>query len=592
MCIRDRKDDTGVDDQKAYGADIHYRLGETSYVEAEYARSEGPGYGYRSSTDGGLIYDSTDAVGGTGEAFRVETELNLIELGLKTEGVVTAYYEDRDAGFTSLDYTIATGERLWGFNADIKASERLSWRAYYDDFRNDLDQRDAEGGFELLWTPDPVNTVALGVEHVRRESATESGNRTDLALRYTRQVTPSFSWSVLGQATLSNNGLERNNRLGFGIERDFGNGWTLAGEISDGTLGTGGDIRAEYTREDGNSLYFGYELDPDSFDRTGSFDSLSDSKGRFVFGGRRQINDQTAFFGENSYDITGERRSLTSSYGVEYSPTQFLTYSFGLDVGQIDDDRSGDFKRHAVSIGAKYQDEKLTASGRVEYRRERGDDETPGLTDRDADTILLTANATYKIDEARTLLAYVDYADTDTDETSIRDGQLTDVVLGYAVRPVTNDRFNMLFKYRYYHDMYGQTVDGTDSRGPRQKSHIFTVDAEYDLNQHWSLGGKLGGRLSESSDTATGGFQDNDAWLAVLNARYHVVHNWDILIEARALHLEQANTTDLGFLAAAYRHFGNKLEVGVGYNFGDYSDDLTDLTRDDKGVFLNVIAKF
>ncbi len=588
-----QKEDTGTADQKAYGADLHYRLGENSYVEAEYAKSEGPGYGFRSSTDGGLIYDSTDADDGTGRAIRLETELDLQELGLTTEGTVSAYFEDRQAGFTSLDYTVGTGERLWGFDADIQASERLAWRVYAEDFRNDQDRRDSEAGAEVLWSPDSVNTLALGVEHVRRRSPEETGNRTDMALRYTRQVTPRFSWSLLAQATLANEGLERNNRLGLGIERDFGNGWTVAGEVSDGTLGVGADIRAEYEREDGSSLYFGYELDPDDFDRTGTFDSLSESKGKFVFGGRRQVNDTTAFFGENTYDIESDRDSLTSSYGVDYSPDQFLTYSFGLDVGQIRDDRSGDFKRHAISLGAKYEDEQLTASGRLEFRRERGDEIVPPrVDDRDADTILLTANATYKIDESRTLLGYVDLADTDTDESSIRDGRLTDVVVGYAVRPITNDRFNMLFKYRYYYDMYGQTVDGTDNRGPRQKSHIFTVDAEYDLNQQWSLGGKLGGRLSESASTSSSGFYDNDAWLAVVNARYHLVHNWDILMEARALHLEQAKTTELGVLAAAYRHFGNNMEVGVGYNFGDYSDDLADLTSDDRGLFLNVIAKF
>jgi hypothetical protein len=32
--------------------------------------------------------------------------------------------------------------------------------------------------------------------------------------------------------------------------------------------------------------------------------------------------------------------------------------------------------------------------------------------------------------------------------------------------------------------------------------------------------------------------------------------------------------------------------VGVGYNFGKFSDDLTDLTQDDQGLFLNLVAKF
>ncbi|MFS4439130.1 hypothetical protein ACMA5I_13015 [Paracoccaceae bacterium GXU_MW_L88] len=590
--VSGQHDDTGLADQEAYGGDIHFRLGARSFIEAEYARSEGPGYGYRSSLDGGLIYDTTDSEDGTGDALRVDAEIDLQEVGLTTEGVVTAYYEDREEGFTSLDYTVSTGERLWGFEADIRSSERLTWRGYYDTVRDDEDRREEEGGFEALYDMDGTNKWAFGIEHVRRETLRESGKRTDVALRYTRVVSEDLSFSLLGQTTVSHDGLSRNNRVGLGVERDFGNGWTLAGEISDGTLGTGADVLASYEREDGSSLYFGYELDPDAFDRRGSFNSLSENKGRFVVGGRRNVNDRTTMYAENTYEVFSDRDTLTSTYGVDYQANDFLTYSLGFDIGQIEDDESGDFKRRAVSLGAKYQDDKLTASGRIEYRRERDDDDRPMTLDRDADTLLISMKADYDIDESRTLLGYFDYADTDTDESSIRDGRLTDVVLGFALRPVTNDRLNMLFKYRYLYDMYGQTVDGTDSRGPRQESHVFTLDAEYDLTEKWALGGKIGGRWSEAASTSSDDFYENDAWLVVANARYHIVHNWDVLLEARALHQEQADTTDSGFLAAGYRHFGNNFKVGAGYNFGKFSDDLTDLTLDDQGVFLNAIAKF
>lgn len=49
---------------------------------------------------------------------------------------------------------------------------------------------------------------------------------------------------------------------------------------------------------------------------------------------------------------------------------------------------------------------------------------------------------------------------------------------------------------------------------------------------------------------------------------------------------------DIGALAALYRNMGNNLRLGIGYNFGRFSDDLSDLTYDDQGVFLNMIAKY
>ena len=70
------------------------------------------------------------------------------------------------------------------------------------------------------------------------------------------------------------------------------------------------------------------------------------------------------------------------------------------------------------------------------------------------------------------------------------------------------------------------------------------------------------------------------------------MHDWDALIEVRSLGLEAAGTIQTGVLGAVYKHLGNNVKVGVGYNFSTFSDDLTDLTQDDEGAFINLIAKF
>ena len=40
------------------------------------------------------------------------------------------------------------------------------------------------------------------------------------------------------------------------------------------------------------------------------------------------------------------------------------------------------------------------------------------------------------------------------------------------------------------------------------------------------------------------------------------------------------------------RRVGDNMKIGVGYNFGHFSDDLTDLTYDDHGIFVNAVGKF
>ena len=579
---------TGTADQKSRGVDLHYRLGERSYIEMEYAESDGPGFGSTYSYDGGLVIETDPATAGKGAAKRVETLLELREMGLGVDGTFTAYGESRDAGSSTLDYNAQYDEELWGFTLDVKQSERLRWVLYNDQYKNDNGQKTRETGAELAYSPNSRDTWSIGVEQVDRATSTETGKRTDVALRYDRKVNDDASWFILGQASATTDGLRKNNRLGFGGRYKLNDKWTVEGEISDGTLGAGGRILASYDDGERRSRWFGYEFDPDSTIAGAMLEGRD--HGRFVIGAREQINDSLSFTGESSYDLLGEARTLSNAYGVEYQPSDYLTYSMGFEAAKLTDDTAGsDLDRWALSLGARYEDEKLTASGRIEYREDRG---MLSGTNRDGRTIALTTKARYEIDESQRLLFSFDAVDTDTDESSLPDSTYADAVFGYALRPVDNDRLNILAKYRFLYDKYGQELDGSDARGPKQVSHVFSIDAEYDLNEHWTIGGKLGYRESKSADVGSDIYADNDAWLGVLNARYHVVHNWDLLFELRQLNLVQADTKETGALAAAYRHFGNNMKLGVGYNFGSFSDDLTDLTLDDKGIFVNLVAKF
>ncbi|MEL7389829.1 MAG: hypothetical protein AAFN76_08615, partial [Pseudomonadota bacterium] len=80
--------------------------------------------------------------------------------------------------------------------------------------------------------------------------------------------------------------------------------------------------------------------------------------------------------------------------------------------------------------------------------------------------------------------------------------------------------------------------------------------------------------------------------LGILRADYHITDNWDVLMEGRVLNNISAETTDYGVLASVHRHVGENVKIGVGHNFGSFSDDLADQTLDDRGFFINLVAKF
>ena len=56
--------------------------------------------------------------------------------------------------------------------------------------------------------------------------------------------------------------------------------------------------------------------------------------------------------------------------------------------------------------------------------------------------------------------------------------------------------------------------------------------------------------------------------------------------------VSESDSTDFGLLAALYRDIGENFKIGLGYNFGRFSDELSDLTYDDHGIFINAIGKF
>ena len=124
-----------------------------------------------------------------------------------------------------------------------------------------------------------------------------------------------------------------------------------------------------------------------------------------------------------------------------------------------------------------------------------------------------------------------------------------------------------------------------------QKSHIAALDLSYDLTADWSIGGKYAYRLGEASlDRVQQNFFDNAAQLTVLRADWRFRKGWESTIEGRMLGLRNLDQGRRGALATVYRYIGKNLKVGVGYNFTDFSDDLTDMKFNHRGAFVNIVA--
>lgn len=583
------QDDEGIDERRSVGADLRYEFGENSFVQLDYAESDGPNFGTNQSRDGGLAFSTQEGTDGEGRAIRLEGQADLTDLGFSRSGYVGGYFEQREEGFSSLDYSVTsdTGdETLYGLIASIDPTDGSpGYTIYADVYENDIGDERLELGSEVSAQVSDRIRVDAGVEYLDETTEDQSGERLDAALRLNYALNDDLSGYVFGQATLDSDGLEDNDRYGLGIEGKVSDVWTLGAEVSDGRGGIGGRLLATRTDDNNNSTYFGYELDPGRAIDAGL--ATSDNSGRYVVGGRRQITSEIATFGENSYELFTTRRELIGAYGVTYTPTDFLSYTATINFGRLADENDADIDRTALSFGVRYADEALTTRARVELRQDDFEDDG-----NDVNAVFFVSDTQYKMsDEARVLFT-ADLANIDAPGDSFQDGRFVDASLGYALRPIDNEKLNVLSQYRYFYDTVGQEIDGVSGIGPVQESHIVSLEGNYDLNREWTLGAKIGGRFTESAITAADVRTSNDAWLAVVNARYHLVHNWDVLVEGRHLNLVDAGTEQTSLLGAAYRHIGDNAQVGLGYNFGDFSSDLSDLTFNDRGAFINLVVQY
>jgi hypothetical protein len=116
-------------------------------------------------------------------------------------------------------------------------------------------------------------------------------------------------------------------------------------------------------------------------------------------------------------------------------------------------------------------------------------------------------------------------------------------------------------------------------------------DVSFDITPTFSIGNKYAYRMGEMSlDRIRQEFFNSAAQLGAIRTDWRFRKGWESMVELRTLDLPNVSQHRRGALTTVYRYLGKNMKVGVGYNFTDFSDDLTDLSFDHKGVFFNFVA--
>ena len=593
-----REDDSG-DENSVAGADLTLRKSAGSWVKLETGRSEGPGLVEATSDDGGFDFttnDLQDNGGSAAQAYRAEASVAFADFVAAARGRSTLYVQRLEEGYSAPGLLTTTETTQYGGTAEWPATDkiRLQFKADVEDQEEGLDTE--AGELDASYQATEHWTLSTGVRHDRRTDNSpdvpltqEEGERTDALLKVLYDSRQRWTAYGFGQGTLATTGSrEDNNRFGTGGSYQVTNRFKLNGELSGGDFGGAGRLGTEFLYSDRTTLYLNYTQESDRTDN-----GLRARKGTAVSGFRTRYSDSASVYLEERYVHGDVPTGLLHSTGVELTPGDRLNLGANLDYGTLEDhDTGAETKRTAAGIRAGYGFDRVKIASAAEYRLD--DQEQPDTTFDKRTTWLLKNSFKYQLDPDWRLLGQFNYSHSTSSRGDFYDGRFTEAVLGWAYRPVAHDRLNALLKYTYFANV--PAVDQINGEGSPsdflQRSHIAALDVSYDLTSRLTLGGKYAYRLGEvSQDRVDPDYFRSDAHLLVLRTDWHVVYRWDLLVEGRVLDLPDAEDRLSGVLLGVYRHLGNHAKLGVGYNFSEFSDDLSDLDYDHQGFFINLVGK-
>jgi outer membrane protein OmpA-like peptidoglycan-associated protein len=611
------------EEQDLRGVNGTWRYKPGTYIKGEFAHSDGPGSPTLTSVTGGLSFNAVTTSGGPANAERVEAAVDLAEVTNGMKGKANVYHQDRDANFSGPgQLTPGVGVRQDGgaVNVPINASTQVVGK--FDSSDSSLQTlRSGELGVEHKI--DDHWRVALGTRVDDRENVvpnasailSQNGSRTDVAVTVGYQpspgpvpsaigtapgssvspapaaagtpLAPRPNWDIYGfvQDTAEHTETRpENDRAGLGGSYQVSSAARIGAEASDGSLGVGGKVSTDYRIDDHSNVYVNYTLAADQPDALNMGRS-----GTLTTGTRYRFDDATSVYGEERMQTGTGSDSLTRAYGVDFSPSKQWTYGLKFERGTISDPFAGDISLSAIAGTLQYTRGQIKYGGALEWRRD--DASLTGASHSE-----LTRNSlSYQIVPDWKLFGKFNWSKTDGPSNPSLDASFHEVVIGAAWRPIKDDRWNALMKFTILDDVPSQAQVSTagNTIDYAQQSRVFDIDATYQAWKWVSLGVKYAIRTGELKPTLTpGDWFDSQAQLWILRTDVLLPRKWDAMIEVRRLSIRETDDSRVGFLLGGYRHVGDHLKIGAGYNFTNYSDELTDVSYRSHGFFVNMLGKY
>ncbi len=553
------------DEYNLYGLNLVYQNPENTEFRIDYAESENITAEKYFSDDGGITYkeislnNDDQAQAWNLEYSKVLTEANDLEFN--------TFYSNKEAGFNSGSQYLEKDKENYGLALIQEKEKKENEIAYEKDINGENETDIYNLRFWRQWSE--KRSYELELENKVKKEADQYDEKTlNAALGFDHQFDSGNKIYGSQQLTLDKSeGAERNNitTLGGEIKREK---WHYSAEASAGDqenilLGAG------YMLNQDSEIYTNYERE-----------FGDDFSTETTFGTNTEVSDKTNITAEHRIFDSEDENKQSNIIGLDYLASNNLTLSFDYTRSDVEKDDSEDFKRDIVGGAINYTKDNFRSSNRIEYRVDDKSEEFEQL--------VLKSNTSWKYNEEFNYLSEIEYSKEQEDG----EDRFFEGTIGMAYRPIDNTKLNYLFKYTYLDQKNYLNLDTERELGDyaAEKSQILALDLIYDLNKKWKLTEKIAYNNSEVKlNSFSESWARSETYLWANKVDYALREDLNFFVEYRILENKLAADRRDGFLVGAYKDFDKNIKVGIGYNFTDFNDDLTNLSYEAEGWFINLI---
>ncbi|MES9901417.1 MAG: SdrD B-like domain-containing protein [Sedimenticola sp.] len=604
------------------GTDVTVHVSENIQLTAEYAESESEATGSFISTNGGVSFtELPTAEYSRGKAYGIKGEAGFMDDRLNLSG----YYKWIGSDFSTSATSSQQGKELIGVNAafEITPDTRLILSHSRQKLINDGNPQT-----RLQVGADESNTTSAQVTHdmgrlkltgeYRHQDVNDSKDEFEsevnhdedvVAVRADYKLSDKTDLSLEQQVTLSG---QVNNQTRVGIETKVNDWLSLRAKETVGNQGSATsigatasvkerlDLSADYTRSnnkidengDSASVSAAYQVDEKTKVHTTYAANETRSDGRtssLVYGTKKQITESLEYTADRSIAKTSDSNISSNIFGLSGDISDQWSVSGSIEQGIIQHHDGSRDKRTAGSIGLGYveKDEEtgdvlFKASSKLELRFDEGQE--------DKRQYLFHNRVERKISADTTLFATANLSQTRNLTIDLTEAEYKELVLGIAYRPVKIDWLNILGKYTYLENE--SPASQNDINGISNEAiHVMAAEAVIDLTEKVQYSGKFAYKTGKET---VAGFSPTktSTWLMINRFGYRIEEDWEVAAEYRILNQRQARDRKHGALFEISKDIGKHIQVGVGYNFTQFNDDLTRLDYTSHGPFLRITGKF